>query len=488
MTISFNQIPNDRRVPFVYIEFDNTRAVTGPQTQPYKILHIGQKIAAGSKPVLVPVQITSVDQAADYFGNGSILHRMLKGHFDNNTSTEVWALPLNDDQAAVKATGTLLFAGPATESGTLYVYIGGDRIKVGITSGDTGPQIATALKAALDAATYLPITATINNDTVTVTAKNGGDTGNFIDLRHSYYDGEKIPSGVTLTITPMAAGAGNPDVDGAFTAIGSEQYNVIVVPYTDQSNLTKIDTELSDRWGPITQNDGFAVTVSNVDYASLVALGNGQNSEHLSIAGTPKFPTLPWQIAGALGAIVAYYGSIDPARPFQTLALNGVLPPQVGERLTDDERNLLLYDGISTLLIDAGGKARIERMITTYKTNAFGAADTSYLDLTTILTLSYLRYDLRNYILRKYPRHKLANDGTRFGPGQAIVTPKLMKAEIIAKFREWEGIGLVEDITQFKNDLIVERNQGDPNRLDVLLPPNIVNQLIVTAAQIGFVL
>ena len=160
----------------------------------------------------------------------------------------------------------------------------------------------------------------------------------------------------------------------------------------------------------------------------------------------------------------------------------------MGDRLTDDERNLLLYDGISTLLVDAGGKVRIERMITTYKTNAFGAPDASYLDVNTILTLSYLRYDLRNYILRKYPRHKLANDGTRFGPGQAIVTPKLMKSEIIAKFREWEGIGLVEDISQFKNDLIVERNQSDPNRLDVMIPPNLVNQLIVTAAQIGFIL
>ena len=488
MTISFNQIPNDRRVPFVYIEFDNSRAITGPQTQPYKILHIGQKIAAGTKPALTPVQVTSVDQASNYFGAGSLLHKMLRGHFDNNKTTEIWVLPLDDDQASVKATGQLAVAGTVAESGTLYVYVGGQRIKVLVTSGNTAAQVATALKTALDTATDLPITTTINNATVTVTAKNGGETGNYIDLRDSYYDGEKIPAGLSLTITPMASGSGNPDVDQAFTAIGPEQYNVIVVPYTDQSNLTKIDTELADRWGPITQDDGIAITVSNLSYANLAALGNAQDSEHIAIAEANEHPTLPWQIAGAIGAVVAYYGSIDPARPFQTLALSGILPPKVGDRLTDDERNLLLYDGISTLLVDAGGKVRIERMITTYKTNAFGAPDASYLDVNTILTLSYLRYDLRNYILRKYPRHKLANDGTRFGPGQAIVTPKLMKSEIIAKFREWEGIGLVEDISQFKNDLIVERNQSDPNRLDVMIPPNLVNQLIVTAAQIGFIL
>lgn len=413
---------------------------------------------------------------------------MLKGHFENNTSSEVWALPLADDGAGVKATGTFAFSGPATESGIVYVYIGGQRVAVPVTSGNTATQIGAAMKVAMDAVLDLPVTTAAVAGTVTVTAKNAGETGNYIDLQHSYYDGEKLPSGVGLVITAMGSGAGNPDIDTAFAVIGAEQYNIMVIPYTDQANLTKVDAELSDRWGPITQNDGYAITCSNVSFANLGVLGNAQNSPHLSIAGATNFPTLPWQIAGAVGADVAYYGSIDPARPFQTLALNSVLPPKIKDRFTADERNLLLYDGISTLLIDAGGKVRIERMITTYKTNGLGASDTSYLDVNTMLTLSYLRYDLRNYILRKYPRHKLANDGTRFGLGQAIVTPKLMKSEVIAKFREWETIGLVEDITQFKTDLIVERNIGDPNRLDIMLPPNLVNALLVTAAQIGFIL
>mgnify|MGYP007100072004 CR=1 FL=1 len=115
-----------------------------------------------------------------------------------------------------------------------------------------------------------------------------------------------------------------------------------------------------------------------------------------------------------------------------------------------------------------------------------GADDSSYRDVNTILTLSYLRYDFRNYLLRKYPRHKLANDGTKFGAGQAIVTPKLIKAECVNKFREWENIGLVENIDQFKRDLIVERNVSDPNRLDILLPPDLVNQLMVIGTQVSF--
>jgi phage tail sheath gpL-like len=36
---------------------------------------------------------------------------------------------------------------------------------------------------------------------------------------------------------------------------------------------------------------------------------------------------------------------------------------------------------------------------------------------------------------------------------------------------------LVENLTEFKNHLIVERDPNDPNRLNVLYPPDLINQL-----------
>ncbi|WP_460431421.1 phage tail sheath C-terminal domain-containing protein, partial [Azotobacter salinestris] len=149
-------------------------------------------------------------------------------------------------------------------------------------------------------------------------------------------------------------------------------------------------------------------------------------------------------------------------------------------------RNLLLFDGIATTKVDAGGVMQVERLITTYKTNSAGGSDTSYLDSETLFTLMFIRHDWRDYILRKYPRHKLANDGTRYGSGQAVVTPVVMKAEALAKFREWEDLGLVENIDDFKANLVAERNASDPNRLDMLLPPDLVNQLRIIANKIQF--
>ncbi|OHD24768.1 MAG: hypothetical protein A2Y38_07740 [Spirochaetes bacterium GWB1_59_5] len=168
--------------------------------------------------------------------------------------------------------------------------------------------------------------------------------------------------------------------------------------------------------------------------------------------------------------------------------LTGLMPVAEGVRRTAEERGLLLYDGIATHTVDAGGLVRIEREITMYQQNAFGVEDVSYLDVNTPATLSYLRYSLRARITQKYPRHKLADDGTAFGPGQAIVTPNTIRAELVALFQDWERAGLVENIEQFKAELVVERDAADRNRINVLAPPDLVNQFRIFAAQIQFIL
>lgn len=86
----------------------------------------------------------------------------------------------------------------------------------------------------------------------------------------------------------------------------------------------------------------------------------------------------------------------------------------------------------------------------------------------------------------KFPRHKLANDGTNFSPGQAIVTPSIIKSEALAWFKAMEAMGLVEGFDQFKDEVIVERNANDADRVDMLMPPDLINGFRVLAAQIQF--
>lgn len=486
--VAFTDIPNNLRVPFTAVEFDNTRASQGPALLSYRALLIGAKITAGTATANTLHRVTNVSQVVTLAGRGSELHRMAIAWFAANTSTEVWIGVLDDDGAGVAATGTIQVTGAATGDGTIALYLGGVRIPVAVASGDTVNDIAAAIDAAVDLKVDLPVTASSATDTVTLTARNDGTAGNDFDIRVNYLDSDELPAGVALTITGMASGANNPDLSSLIAAMGDTWFNIIAHPYTDATNLGAIETEMADRSDPLRMIDGVAITSAAGSHATLITLGDGRNSPSSCIVaqGGANPPTPPVEFAAETAAIAAFYGAQDPARPFQTLAYTHAVPVAESDKFTLEERNLLLFDGIATTRVDDAGTVRIGRLITTYQTNDAGGDDTSYLDVTTRLTLMYLRYSFRQRILARYPRHKLANDGVRFGSGQFVITPSIGKAEAVGWFREMEELGLVENFDQFKTDLVCERNGTDVNRLDWLLPPDLINQLIVAAVNLQF--
>ncbi len=484
--VSFNQIPVDIRTPGQYIEIDNSKAVQGLPNQERKILVMGQRLATGAVAQQIPTRILNADQAEESFGRGSLLHLMLRALKTVNAYTDVWAVALDDNGAGVAATGTIVFSGTVSAAGTLNLYIAGQLVQVAVAAAEAAATTATNVAAAINALTDLPVTAGAATDTVTLTARNKGECGNSIDIRINYYQGQTLPKGLVATITAMSSGSGNPAIADAISAIGDEQYYSIINPWTDTANMTALETELDTRWGPLSQTTGHAFCGLAGTHGALTTWGDARNSVHTSAIGAYDSPTPPWIWAAIWGAIVEYQGAIDPARPFQTLDLPGILAPPEQSRFTRDERNLLLKDGISTFLTGPDGAVRIERVITTYQKNAFGVDDISYLDLNTKWTVDYIRYAIRARIALRFPRYKLANDGTRFAPGQAVVTPKVITLELLGLFRELEDVGLVENFDQFKQDLLVVRSVSDPNRVNAVIPPDIINQFRVFAAAVQF--
>lgn len=491
MPLSFNLVPADIRVPGQYIEIDNSKAFRGLTGLPTKLLLIGQKLAAGTAAALTPVQLTSTDQAKTLFGKGSQLAHMAEAAFrvNRNSTLDIWAIPQVDNGAGVAATGAITFGGDPTESGTLNLYIGGRRVQIAVSASDTPANAAAALVTAITALPDLAVTAVVDGvDTakVNLTAKNKGVNGNKLDIRTNYYADESTPAGLTVTITAMSTGSGNPDITAVFAAIGDQWYTDFAVAYDDTTNIVALEDELQERFGPLKMIDGHAFIGVSDTHANLITKGSGRNSPHVTLMGAKGSPTPPHEWAAALGAQCAYFGKQDPARPVQTLDLTGLMPPKITDRFTLVEQDLLLRNGISTFMVDDGDNIKIQRVITTYRENAFGAPDPSFLDVETLKTLSYLRFDTRAFIALNYPRYKLADDGTKFARGQAVVTPSVIRAALIARFQLWEEAGLVENIDQFKEDLIVERDTNDPNRLNALIPPDIINQLRVFAALLQF--
>jgi len=494
--MALGTIPNDVRVPLVYIEIDNSQALSGNIAQDQQVMLFGQMIDAGADAgsatplsvVEVPVSESAIDSL---FGVGSMLALAAKRYRKANGYTRTFALPIGDLTAGAAAVGSYTFAGPATQAGTLYLLIAGQALQVGVAAAATAATIATNVAAAINAAKNLPVLAEVDGtDTakVNVTAKWKGLTGNDIDLRFNYYAGEQLPPGITITTVAMTGGAGSPDMSAVIAAMPDEWYNHLMMPFNDSASLNTLRDELLERWGPLKMIEGIAYTAFRGTYGETITFGELRNDFLLSCLGTSKSPTPTWEFAASYAGIAAYHLAIDPARPLQTLVLPGVLPPAKADRFAFDERNNLLKSGIATCQIQPGDVVAIEREISMYQENAYGDPDPSYLDITTPATLGKLRYDIKVMVTNRFPRHKLADDNVlnQLDPGQPVVTPKVMREAILEVAQGWVSAGLMENYDQFKETLEVYRDSADRNRLNCVCHPDVVNQLRVFAALIQF--
>lgn len=487
MTISFTDIPGNIKVPLFYAEFDNSNASTVGAGS-LEVLMIGQKLSTGSVAALTPTTVTSAENAATFFGAGSMLARMAAKYLANNSFNKLVCVALEDLVAGVAATGQVEFTGTATAAGVAVVYVGGRKYQVAVANTDTAAAIATAVAAAINADQERVADAAPTAGVVALTARNDGEIGNSIAIEVQYFDGEELPSGITATVTAMASGAGNPDVSTVFPVIGEDQYIFVVSPYKDATNLAAVEAELLDRFGPLRQNDGYGIYAMKNTLGNLSAFGDTKNTQLTTIMGYQGGLEDEAEWASAVtGAIVGPI-QIDPARPMQTLQVKGISAPRKVDRFTIAEQQILIDSGIATYFVSANGDVLIQRMVTTFKKNKFGSPDNSYMDLNSPLTLSLLRQEVKSMTESKYPRHKLGNDGENFGAGQAIVTPNVYKAELVGLAIDWVRRGLIENIDAFKEGLIVERNAQDPNRLDVCMPPDLVNQLRIVGMKIQFLL
>ncbi|HEY8334937.1 MAG TPA: phage tail sheath subtilisin-like domain-containing protein [Tardiphaga sp.] len=485
MTLPFQNLPANVRVPLFYAEVSNTMANSGTLNQ--RALIIGQKTAAGTGVANVPVISQSVSDAAQIGGPGSMLHLMTQMYRQNDSFGEVWYLPLSDDGAGVAATGTFAVTAAPTASGVLSLYIAGTRISVNVLSTQTTAQIATAIAAAVTATANLPVTAAASTSTVTFTAINKGPCGNDIDIRVNYLGTagqEYTPTGMTFTITAMSSGATAPSLTTGLLNLLDKPFDFIVCPYTDTASLDALKAFLNDstgRWSWSSQIYGHFFAAYRGTLGALTTFGVGRNDQHGSIMGFNDSPTPSWLWAAAFAGQVAVSVRADPARPVQTLALQSVLAPPLESRFALTDRNTLLYDGISTFTVADDGTVAIENAITTYQKNSFGQPDNSYLEVETLFTLMFVLRFLRTRVTSKFPRMKLAADGTRFAAGSAIVTPSIIKMDQIAAYQELENAGLVQRADLFAQNLIVQQNAQNPNRVDVLWPGTLVAQLRIFA-------
>lgn len=475
------------RVPIIAIRMDPSRASSNPGEKP-KILAFDQKIAAGVATANQPVLVTSDAESERLFGVGSMIDMICKAIRLNDEAgvSEIWGLPVEDASGGTAAAGSITITVTTAVAGTLRIYFGVDYVDVAVPAGTAQDTIAAALKAAIDAATHLPVTATVLANAVSVMFKHKGLQGNAFKMQANYFGasgGEVMPGGVTATIVQLMGGLVDPTLTTAISALSDDEYDAIVFGWNDASNLGTLVTELSRRWGYTVMVDSLAWAAMADAVGDLVTFGTTNlNSPHLTLAGYEEANiTPPWVWAAAYAAAVHTSLVLDPARPCQTIELKGVLPTLRGSRFTYANRDSLLNAGIATAT-STSTAAHIEREIMTYQKNDAGVADDSMLDIQTMATNRKLNREIVSFFGTKYPRCKLTDDPE---DGDALpdntMTPGLANTEIIGLYDDWAADGLVQDPETFAAALEVERDDDDPDRLNCLFPPELVGQFRVFA-------
>lgn len=498
--VAFNRTPTSLRVPFFYAEVNSGLSYFAGNS---KHLIIGQKLAAGSAAADTPIIVQSNNIDA-LFGAGSMIGDMIRTAKRNNPLGEIWALPVADP-TGVAATGKIALAG-APSPGLLTVYLIGRRFKVtvAVTAADTPTTLAAALAAKINAGytdlngqgRLYPVSAAVGTGTpdpvttVVLTARHKGVSGNLISIEKDLI-GDEGANASLVTITAMSGGTGAPDLSAGLAACGSTEFDMISLPWADTTTLEALESFLSDsggRWDPTQNLYGHAFTVNFGNLSAQSTLGAGRNDPHVSIMGVQSSPTPPWVWAAAIGAQAQLHKNLgadltdagEISRPMQTLVLQDVeAPKNASLQWSQSDRQTLYFDGISGFYVMRDGSVAIDRLISTYQTNAWGSADTTWLDVETLYQTAYaLRY-LEHVVTQTYPRSALVPDNPN--ALQGFVTPQDVKATIVHAYGQLVKAGVMKNQQLFADNIVVEQ-AADPNRVNAYLPLDVVNQLRIFAA------
>ncbi|GHU05683.1 tail sheath protein [Alphaproteobacteria bacterium] len=494
---AFNQIPADLRVSGTFIEIDGSAAANPSLTT--QALIIGQRLASGSAEVGEAILVEGQGATAGaLFGRGSMLAAMVRAFRANNQTIPLYAIPLNDGTGA-RAEAAITVTGTATAAGVITLWIGGasirsigdSRVQVGVASGDAAATIRAAIVAAVNASLDQPVTATIADDTVTLTAKHAGLIFNELRVQVNLagkIGGEEMPPGIQI-VTPgyFSGGSGAPDISGAIAAMGDVAYDTIIMPYTDAASLSAIEAEMADRWGPGRQLYGLVYSARNGTLSELTAFGKSRNSQYVSVLAGYDRPGPGYLAAARVGAVVGAALFNHPARALVGLELIGEQAEPKTSELTLSDKNQLLWSGLSILDRQQGNIVAANRIITTYQLNSAGDNDEAYLDVTTLATLARLARELKfilnsRYVLR---RSVLVEDGDSVAPGIPLCSPRLAKGTLIEHYKTLALQAFVENVEGFAERLKVSKVG---TRLNVLYAPDLGNPLYTVAAQIQFYL
>lgn len=487
-TIALTEIPANWQVPGSYLEVRPDYQRVGILPYPARALIIAGKTSTGTATALqIYANVTRPADAVALGGPGSQLAQMVDAYLRVNTSIPLDVIALADAGGSVKAAWTLTVTASSNKAGTIAIAIGGQRIQVGATAVDTATTLATAIAAAINALTSLPVTATSASGVVTVTARNAGTAGNDISFVLSPAMGDQLPQGVSIAVAQSVTGATDPDVTAAIAAITDLHYSDVVIPWSNNANTALLAAEADRRHNAMVRQDMRVHIAFTGTLSERISKAAALNARFVYASGLKAPGSPPWVIAATVAGLCAQRLTDDPARQLLDLGMPNCVGPQRADLDDESERQLLLAGGVSTFRTRRDGTMTVERVVSTYTTNTAGALDPAWHDVMEQAVMARIRYDWQAYFRQVYPNNKLAPDDSLAAQrDRTICTPRRAHGTWTARLMSYAALGWVIDETTLAREAVFVIDPNDRNRLNYRLPYKRIGNLMVDAGQLLF--
>lgn len=487
---------------FVQLCFDPSANVLGEQC---RMVIEGQYYDPSLGCTVTPNQLMKITSARDLdcqFGAGSVLAEGLKKAIAccGNGAVEIFALPRQDPAAATAAVYTLTVTGPATSDGRIDIYWGDAQwnISVRVSSGDSADDIATAINAAIPAT--FPYAATVAAGVITLTARNAGTVGNFLNVQVNWHNRNNyMPEGVTVTAAQTTVGTGDLDVDDYSTVFGECCVCCHALLSGSTTQQDHLQDYLDDAWAcdkPQCFGHGYVYNSGSLG----TILATDTNAATLSrMAHCNTDPNFPWLKIAAYASTSCCTTVDNPEISIQGPNF-GVLgcvshPEFCTHCWTFAEQNQLRDAGfVVTVPVSGGQGALTNPMVTNDVTNnRFDAEGRENLTFRSVASRRLATSTAEQIAeqLQQFQGLGYFTDGTNIAEG----TQGANRRMVLGRMRAWakSQIGILfSEFDDLDKDLTIEDDfqaspkcQGVPGKLYmnfIYRPPVRIQQVVVNAA------
>jgi len=443
--------------------------------------------------------VYSVNDARRLFGAGSVAANMAIQHFCACPELPLYIAPVDDPTTGTAAVHTIKVEGPATDNGVLSVAILDEVFAVGVIVGSTAAQVAAALASVLQQWADLPFTVTVpttgnGDDIITLTAKNKGANGNWFEPVWNPNFGDAFPPGIGVETATPTAGVGVLNIDPALPVLNC-QFDCIGAGFEDEIAINTLILIIRQNWACGVQGDfkgGHLIHTRTDTSGTIFAYGMDRNNpEECVLPCTADYKYPGYLLTAAATSRICCTGCSDPSRPIQLD--NGVLGCLFDSRKCTtvwaaEEKKMFFDAGIVNWDVANTRGVRqtqlwIEEPLTTYKYDPdTGAPDGAWQRVESRLTVVKFVRDLGNWYRRNFSSTSLISDGTAIPSGKRAVNPNILRASILAWLRAQE-LGWTAEVSNVPLEQMVrvertnQPNNCDPNRVNVLIDLDLVNQL-----------